>query len=200
MPSILEQGQEKAGALAATVTTDGERVDGQVTAAARGHGWWLQAWAKVTASRRAKPTASAGVEFQARWLVPQAEFPLPLRIEFLDETGQSARLLAPFRFVDRRDGEVVLRVDVPTGFETDFNSVPRGLWNVFPPWRYPHAAIVHDFMYRDPRFTDRRQADAAHRRILELLGCPREVRWAVHLMLRAWGWRPWAASRIVAAL
>jgi hypothetical protein len=37
---------------------------------------------------------------------------------------------------------------VPAGFETDFASIPWGLWNLFPPlgpWARP--AIIHDFLY-----------------------------------------------------
>lgn len=39
-------------------------------------------------------------------------------------------------------------ITVPAGFETDFASIPRGLWNLFPPlgpWGRP--AIIHDFLY-----------------------------------------------------
>ena len=37
---------------------------------------------------------------------------------------------------------------VPKGFTSDFASVPRGLWNMFPPWGQSfRAAVVHDHMY-----------------------------------------------------
>jgi hypothetical protein len=39
-------------------------------------------------------------------------------------------------------------ITVPTGFQTDFASIPWGLWNLFPPlgpWARP--AIIHDFLY-----------------------------------------------------
>lgn len=39
-------------------------------------------------------------------------------------------------------------ITVPPGFETDFASIPWGLWNLFPPlgpWARP--AIIHDFLY-----------------------------------------------------
>jgi hypothetical protein len=37
---------------------------------------------------------------------------------------------------------------VPAGFLTDFASIPRGLWNLFPPMGpWSRAAIVHDFLY-----------------------------------------------------
>lgn len=38
---------------------------------------------------------------------------------------------------------------VPAGFETDFASVWRPLWSLFPPdGSYTPAAVVHDWLYR----------------------------------------------------
>jgi Protein of unknown function (DUF1353) len=39
---------------------------------------------------------------------------------------------------------------ITKGFVTDFASVPRPLWWVFPQWEiYGHAALLHDFLYWD---------------------------------------------------
>ena len=40
-------------------------------------------------------------------------------------------------------------ITIPIGFPTDGASIPRGLWNLFPPFdsTYVEAAIVHDFLY-----------------------------------------------------
>jgi hypothetical protein len=65
--SLLEQGQQQAGELAATVTTDGQRVDGQVSVTAQGQSWAAKLWAKVTAQKQAKPDVSAGVEITKSW-------------------------------------------------------------------------------------------------------------------------------------
>jgi hypothetical protein len=65
--SLLEQGQQQAGELAATVTTDGQRVDGQVSVTAQGQSWAAKLWAKVTAQKQAKPDVSAGVEISKRF-------------------------------------------------------------------------------------------------------------------------------------
>jgi hypothetical protein len=65
--SLLEQGQQQAGELAATVTTDGQRVDGQVSVTAQGQSWAAKLWAKVTAQKQAKPYVSAGVEISKRF-------------------------------------------------------------------------------------------------------------------------------------
>lgn len=39
-------------------------------------------------------------------------------------------------------------IAVPAGFITDFASVPRPLWAVFPKWgKYGNAAVIHDYLY-----------------------------------------------------
>jgi hypothetical protein len=38
--------------------------------------------------------------------------------------------------------------NIPKGFKTDFASVPRLFWNLFPPYgRYGKAAVLHDYLY-----------------------------------------------------
>jgi hypothetical protein len=91
------------------------------------------------------------------------------------------------------DGD--LRVTVPAGFDTDFNSVPRGLWNFFPPWEYPEAGIVHDWLYQHPGACSRGEVDAIHRRILEIEGASKFFRTMAWLALRAGGWSPWGEYR-----
>ena len=39
-------------------------------------------------------------------------------------------------------------IRVPVGFLTDFASVPRMFWWVFPKWgKYGNAAVIHDYLY-----------------------------------------------------
>lgn len=118
----------------------------------------------------------------------EQNFPLPLTGTFTDN-GRRVALATPFSFVD---GDVV--VDVPAGFVTDFNSVPRGLWNFFPPWEYPEAGVVHDFLYRFNGVT-RSEADSIHRRILELKGCPRWKRYVAYAGIRIGGSTTWDEYR-----
>lgn len=92
---------------------------------------------------------------------------------------------------------------VPTGFETDFNSVPRGLWNILPPWEYPEAGVVHDYLYKFPevftgdstRTLNRGECDDIHRRILDLTGASFFKRQAMWAGIRAGGWKPWGRYR-----
>jgi hypothetical protein len=71
----------------------------------------------------------------------------------VEEAGESrggracVRLLEPLEYhVGYSDSLEV--ITVPAGFETDFASIPWGLWDLFPPlgpWARP--AIIHDFLY-----------------------------------------------------
>lgn len=57
-----------------------------------------------------------------------------------------------YRLVDEPTSEVV---NVATGFDTDFASVPRPFWFWVAPWgRHGRAAVVHDHLYRSGSVTD----------------------------------------------
>ena len=109
--------------------------------------------------------------------------------EFIDN-GRRLTLTQPFLYFDGPE-----RVFVPAGFVTDFNSVPRGLWNFFPPWDYPEAGVTHDWLYRNPGGRNRQICDRVHRRILEIEGASRFFRGAAYSQLRMWGWKPWNGYR-----
>lgn len=145
-------------------------------------------------------------------------FPLHLAGEFSDD-GRRLTLDRPFIFEDFEKG---IRVEVPAGFQTDFNSVPRPLWGYFPPWQYPEAGVIHDWLYKSPQayfqwksFGDgklgsygfdwfpatvpleRQQCDDIHRRILDLKGCRWTKRQLAYAALRSGGWVPWNKYRSV---
>jgi hypothetical protein len=62
-----------------------------------------------------------------------------------DLNGSRFRLLKPLMFFS---AELQRTVVAPAGFETDFSSIPRGLWNVFPKTGpYDYAAVIHDAGY-----------------------------------------------------
>ncbi len=57
--------------------------------------------------------------------------------------------------VGKKESEEI--IDVPIGFVTDFASVPRLLWWLFPKWgKYGHAAIIHDYLYWDQKYSKKR--------------------------------------------
>lgn len=79
----------------------------------------------------------------------------------------------------------VLRV--PKGFVTDFASIPRGLWNIFPPMgKYNGAAIVHDYLYRKTIW-DRSLCDAVFREAMQALGVNWLSRTLIYRAVRLFG-------------
>jgi hypothetical protein len=76
---------------------------------------------------------------------------------------------------------------VPAGSYTDFASIPRGLWSLFPKDDYAQAAVIHDWAYQTKALT-RATADAVFKEGLAVLGAPRWKQWVLYLAVRAFGW------------
>lgn len=128
----------------------------------------------------------------------------PLRLEFID--GSKWRVLKPFEYhLGAPDSDEV--IVVPSGFLTDFASIPRGLWNLLPPTGlYGKAAVLHDWLYqhrtvtviaRPPRvrLVDRGEADHVLKEAMEVLGVGRMTRWTIYAGIRAGGWLTWRRYR-----
>jgi hypothetical protein len=74
---------------------------------------------------------------------------------------------------------------IPAGFRTDFASIPRFFWRLFPPFgKYAGAAIVHDW-HCDNRTVDYRTAAKIFLEVMEDLRVNKIVR---ALMYRAVLW------------
>lgn len=72
----------------------------------------------------------------------------PLIVSYLD--GRRWMLQAPFRYIDSKYGTIT----VPTGFTTDYASIPRLGWSTLgAPEQYALASIVHDYLYEKKLFT-----------------------------------------------
>lgn len=78
-----------------------------------------------------------------------AGFLTELELRYLN--GKKWEILAPFEYcVGAPDGWPI--VVIPSGFITDFASIPRIFWNILPPTgKYGKAAVVHDWLYRYPK-------------------------------------------------
>lgn len=144
-------------------------------------------------------------------------FPVKLDVEYVD--GHNWLLLKDFEYI-RPNGE---RIVVPSGFLTDFASIPRGLWNIFPPTgEYGRAAVIHDYLYKfrqvncpptggpgqsactDPdckfckghtRLCNRGEADDILVEGAKILGCGWFTRFSLHTGVRLGGWLPWKHYR-----
>jgi len=92
-------------------------------------------------------------------------------------------LMEEFRYETKKRGTIV----VPKGYVTDGASVPRGLWNLFPPnGKYLEAAVVHDYIYTDLcSVYTKEEADNIFVDVMEELGIAywrRQAMWlGVHL-------------------
>jgi len=128
--------------------------------------------------------------------VTTARFLRPLDLEYLD--GRAWRLLTPFTF-----GSMTLErtIELPAGFETDFASIPRPLWNWLPPTgRYGKAAVIHDYLYRTPFYATRQQADLVLLEAMTELGVGWWTRQIIYYGVRLGGrraWKGYAAEPIV---
>lgn len=109
---------------------------------------------------------------------------------FFDATGRSARLAEPLTY-----DHPLRRLVVPAGFETDFASIPRGLWNLLPKLdRHLLAAVLHDWLYSTAIVT-KPEADAIFLAAMKDLGVPVWKRWAMYLAVRLFGRGAWNAHR-----
>lgn len=128
-------------------------------------------------------------------------FPLPLRLE--RTAPFRADLITPFVFLSAMLGKIV----VEAGFDTDYASVPRALWSLYPPdGSYTEAAIIHDGLYwhqhtAEPteanlaaglaRPVTRAQADAVFLEAMVALGVPLARRRILYRAVRIGGARAW---------
>lgn len=86
-------------------------------------------------------------------------------------------------------------ISIPAGFVTDFASVPRIFWNIFPPWgRYGNGSILHDWLYTKQEFT-RARSDRIFLDAMAALGVNWISRWTIYLALRSGGWIAWNQHR-----
>ncbi len=105
-----------------------------------------------------------------------------------------AILMTPFTFKSPSLG--IIRVEA--GFDTDYASVPRVFWAIYPPdGEYRAAAVIHDFLYWAQSYTEghppivREQADTVFLEALYACGVPWLRRHILHKSVRLGGWVAW---------
>ncbi|GAB3359218.1 hypothetical protein GCM10027430_30790 [Lysobacter tyrosinilyticus] len=86
-------------------------------------------------------------------------------------------------------------VRVPAGFVTDFASIPRLFWGIFPTdGRYAYAAIIHDYLYWFQE-RSREEADLIFKFAMQDFKVPAATVVAVHAAVRAAGEFAWRSNR-----
>lgn len=107
------------------------------------------------------------------------------RLSVLYIDGRRWTLLEEFDFASKVLERIVR---VPAGFETDFASIPRVLWNLLPPTgRYGKAAVIHDYLYRTRGQATRGDADRVLLEAMDALGVGRLTRWTIYSGVRIGG-------------
>lgn len=100
------------------------------------------------------------------------------------------KLFQPLKYrseVLRKNG-ILDTIEVPANFVTDFASVPRPLWNLFPPdGSYTAAAVVHDWLYRKTTI-HRAICDAVFLEAMKQCGTSLFARSIIYSTVRMWGW------------
>lgn len=82
-------------------------------------------------------------------------------------------------------------VTVPKGTITDFASVPRIFWSIFPPdGTYTQAAVLHDYLYKVQIYT-RSKSDRIFLESMKVLGVSWWRRRTMWLAVRLFAWIPW---------
>ncbi len=111
-------------------------------------------------------------------------FLTPLHIEFLD--GRTYRLLQGFSYTTEIGKLGVILV--PSGFITDFASVPRFFWRLFPPTgEYGKAAVIHDYLYRCCPTVPRKDCDDVFLEGMACLGVNVVTRNLMYRAVRVFG-------------
>jgi hypothetical protein len=118
-----------------------------------------------------------------------AGFTSPLQVEYVN--GKRWKVLQAFVFVTE-GGEILT---VPVGFETDFASIPRFLWAIYPPaGKWGKAAVVHDWLYASGDRT-RLECDEIFKDAMEILGVPWLRRQVMYRAVRLGGGAAWDRHR-----
>jgi hypothetical protein len=129
-----------------------------------------------------------------------SRFTTALDVEFID--GKNWLVTAPLVYEVGQLGSGRF-ICVPAGATTDFASVPRGLWNLFPPvGLYGKAAVLHDYLYQrgihlcagvaDATFPTKQETDAILREAMNISGVGLATRWTVWAGVRIGGRSAWA--------
>lgn len=84
---------------------------------------------------------------------------------------------------------------VPVGFITDFASIPRLFWMIYPKWgKYGNAAVVHDYLYWE-HFFSRKRTDKIFLEGMEVLGVSKFDRGVIYNFVKFFGKGSWESNK-----
>lgn len=86
-------------------------------------------------------------------------------------------------------------VETKKGFMTDFASIPRIFWSIFPKWgKYGNAAVVHDWLYWD-QVRSRAKSDKIMFEAMSVLAVPAWQRHLIYWAVRSFGFIAWTRNK-----
>jgi len=105
-------------------------------------------------------------------------FPNDLHVKLLSVNYKKKPCELTRDFLYVAGDETVIRV--PKGYRSDFASIPRFFWRIFPPMgRYTYAAIVHDWLVDQKTFSHK-YAASVFLECMEVLKVPKIRRLAMY--------------------
>jgi hypothetical protein len=126
-----------------------------------------------------------------------SQFTTELEVKpLLDGTWE---LIAPFEYhIGSEDSKETIKIKA--GFTTDFASVPRIFWNIFPPFEpsYGKAAVIHDALYSNKYFT-RKRSDEILLEGMKVLGASRFTQYAIYWAVRLFAGFAWNGHKTPSA-
>lgn len=116
-----------------------------------------------------------------------SSFTKPLIVEVFDN-GRKFKVVEPFTYYRENNEKEVLTV--PAGFETDFASIPRIFWNIYPPTgggtkrtSYGKCAVLHDAAYQFGWYS-RKECDKLFLEAMEAIGVGKFTRYLFYYCVR----------------
>jgi hypothetical protein len=86
-------------------------------------------------------------------------------------------------------------INVPAGFITDFASVPRIFWWIYPQWgKYGNAAVIHDFLYWEQSKYKKDEADKIFMEGMTVLGVGKVTAKILYLAVKYFGKWAWNSN------
>jgi len=90
-------------------------------------------------------------------------------------------------------------ITVPTGFVTDFASIPRIFWSILPPdGEYTYPAILHDYLYWEQP-TDKATADLILKAAMEDFGVSKADAFTIYNGVKLGGQSSWDGNAALKA-
>lgn len=125
---------------------------------------------------------------------PKGKFVTKLIVQFRDKGTQADLYNDLVYYTSAKE-----RICVPINTYTDFASIPRIFWNIFPPTgTYAIAAVIHDYLYEQQGIEkySRKDCDNIFLEAMHANGVSITARYIMYWMVRLFGkWAWWSAGR-----